>query len=176
MTSSSSISHDQFLANLLPESVARENRCVAMFELGQTLVVGRDVISDQETIDKLRFILNRPIRMIRRTADWVAARIDVLYSNPSPESQTADEEDSVTWYWPAWYSFEPGTLKVKCSGWIGMTHWTGCHPVRYDDPDIDFWIWFVKQKYYGRLVKESEIPKIQRIWRRYLKRCGKASE
>lgn len=154
-----------------PESVARSNGCVPLRILGKTLVMGYCGEQDPTTEGKLRFILNRPIRMIQRCADWIAARTKELYGDDQNYPPQSDEDCSVTWYWPGWFWFEPGTLNIKCSGWTETGHWSGCHPVRYDDPDIEFWIWIVKQKYYHRLVEHGEIPKIKRIWRRYKQRC-----
>lgn len=172
MTLDSLNSHDQSLADEVPEGVARDNRCVPIMLLGQTMVVGIAPEADPEVKDRLQFILNRPIRLVARSDSWIEARLQMLYPEQHAATEATDEEFSVTYYWPHWVKFEPGTLLVKCSGCHGMGHWTGFHPVRYDDPEIDFWIWLMKQKYYHRVVNETEIPQIKRIWRRYLLRCG----
>ena len=67
------------VTELVPESVARENMVIPIAEQGDALVMKMADPNDLETIDKLRFILNRPIIAVPGSAEEVADAIDRSY-------------------------------------------------------------------------------------------------
>lgn len=82
--------------------------------------------------------------------------------------------DGITWYRPGYHGFDDdGTLYIKASGYEGrgayFSHWTGEFEISPTQPDYDFWCWFVDQKQYRRLVKETELPDIKDRWARSMK-------
>jgi Ca-activated chloride channel family protein len=67
------------VCELIPESVARENTIVPIAEKGDKLVVRMSDPSDLDTIEKLRFILNRPIEAVGGSATEIQETIDQHY-------------------------------------------------------------------------------------------------
>jgi hypothetical protein len=158
-------------SDVVPESVARANDVVPMGTIGTTLVLaGTAKFSDADKED-LEFVLNRRIRIVIRSSDWIQARQAMIYS--CLESDEAASTDPVTWYWPDWHAFEDdGTLKVKCSGWRSdNVHWNGMHEFPPNHADYAFWRWVVGCKFYHRLLDERELPAVRRVWNRYQVRC-----
>jgi len=156
------------IAELVPASVAYDNHVVPLRILADTLIVASAEPLTTETQQRLHFILNRNVRGVIRSAEWIAIKLHELYDH-QPESDDADT--GVTWYWPNWYWYDGDQLNVKCSGWEGMSHWTGCHEFPPDHADYDMWRWIVLVPQYHRLVDEKEVPGIRRIWHRYVARC-----
>jgi len=73
------------VANLIPESVARENNVLPLAaEDGQLTVVISDPL-DIEVIDKLRFILNRRIEIALAPLDSIKEGIDRVYGGAATE-------------------------------------------------------------------------------------------
>ena len=168
MSSHQLITGSETAADLVPASVAYDNHIVPLRILADTLVVATATPLTTETQQRLHFILNRNVRGVIRSAEWIAVRQHELYGN-QPE---LDETDAgVTWYWPDWHWYDGDQLNIKCSGWEGSSHWSGCAEFPPDHPDHDMWRWVVTVRQYHRLVDEKEVPSIRRIWNRYLTRC-----
>jgi type IV pilus assembly protein PilB len=74
------------IIQLIPECVARENGVLPIDESNGGLVVLVSDPSDLETIEKLRFILNRNIVPMVSTADAIAAAINHYYGQVEGES------------------------------------------------------------------------------------------
>lgn len=74
-----SIKISEYLVELIPESVARENLVIAIAESADTLLVATTSPVELEIIEKLRFILNRRILAVTTTKDWIAMQIDKYY-------------------------------------------------------------------------------------------------
>lgn len=64
---------------LIPESVARESWVVPVRGDDCTLVVAAADLTDLETMDKLRFILNRPVTAIFATRQAMRFAIEKYY-------------------------------------------------------------------------------------------------
>ena len=160
------------LDDIIPASVAIDNRVVPIREIGKTLVLATDESVLPETRERIAFILNRNLRFVVRSHDWIDAELELRYRFPVDDTAHADESDSVCWYWPDWHYVDGDKLVVKTSGWEGMTHWTGAHEFSTDHPDRDFWDWLVEIPQYHGLLDEREIPKIRRVWNRYRQRVG----
>jgi hypothetical protein len=69
---------------LLPESVARENDVVAIDASSSGLVMLSDITSwkTNETIEKLRFVLNTTINYLHAGSDAIRRAIDRDYGPP----------------------------------------------------------------------------------------------
>lgn len=156
---------------LVPECIARENRIVPLATLDSTLIVGCDRDFTQALRDKLRFILQRDVHAVRRPASWVDSALDTSYA-ALYESHDADTESpDTTWYWIGWHSFDDdGTLVIKTSGWDSECRWNGAADFAPTDPDYDFWCWVVSIPQYNEMIDSEQIPKLRRIWNRYLDR------
>jgi|GEM_PF-3159613 len=75
------------------------------------------------------------------------------------QSQT---EESSTFYWPEWHSLDDdGTLHVKTTGYVGMSHWTGETTVKPQQPEYSFWRWFVAQPEHQHLMGDEEFDQIR---------------
>ncbi len=71
-------------------------------------------------------------------------------------------QECTNFYWPDWHSFDDdGTLHVKVSGYIGMSHWNGMHTVKPPEPEYAFWRWFVAQPEHHHLMEEKEFEQIR---------------
>lgn len=167
MTKQQAVASAADAVELVPASVAYDNRIVPLRFLADTLIVGTAEPLSTEARQRLTFILNRNVRGVIRSADWIEARLQELY-DVHPESD--EMHNGATWYWPHWHWWEGEQLNVKCSGWEGSIHWSGCHEFPPDHAEHDMWRWIVAERQYHRLVDEKEIPSIRRIWRRYLSR------
>ncbi len=79
---------DQFAAacELVPESVARENNVLPVREEDGKLVVRMSDPNDCDTIEKLRFILNRPIQVEAATTGEIHEAINEQYGHSDDES------------------------------------------------------------------------------------------
>ena len=74
----------------------------------------------------------------------------------------AQSEPSATFYWPEWHSLDDdGTLHVKTTGYVGMSHWTGETEVQPQQPEYTFWRWFVAQPEHRHLIGEEEFERIR---------------
>jgi hypothetical protein len=157
----------------LPPSLAIGELVVPIREIGDTLILATSRMLPSETDSRLRFVLNRNVRFVLRSPEWIAAKLREYYDNPSTENGKSADADSIAWYWPEWHSWNQSTLVVKVSGWSNGVHWTGAAEYPPTHNDHAFWAWLVKIPQYHRLVDESEIPSIKRIWNRYCRRTSK---
>jgi len=66
---------------LLPASVARENHALPIAETEDSLIVAVADPSDIETVEKLRFILNRNIGVVHVTEQWLFEQIRKRYGD-----------------------------------------------------------------------------------------------
>jgi len=74
------------VVELVPESVARENRILPYQVEGDTLKVLMGDPNDIETLDKLRFILNRPIEPVLAAQELIQEAINRHYTQSIGES------------------------------------------------------------------------------------------
>jgi len=74
------------MIELMPEVVARENRIFPIGENGQALVVATTSPWDVDTIEKLRFILNRDIEVAITTSGQIIEMINTYYGQFEGES------------------------------------------------------------------------------------------
>lgn len=74
------------IIQLVPESVARENTVIPIDEIDGVLRVAIGNPSDVDTIEKLRFILNRDIRISLSPRDSITEAINRLYGQIEGES------------------------------------------------------------------------------------------
>ncbi len=74
------------VVELVPESVARENAVIPLSESDGKLTVIISDPDDYETIDKLRFILNRPIETALAPRDAITEAINRYYGQTVGES------------------------------------------------------------------------------------------
>lgn len=70
---------DMDWAELIPESVARENKVAVLRGSHDSLIVAAVLPFDREVIEKLQFILNRPIAIIPVERVWLERYIDEIY-------------------------------------------------------------------------------------------------
>ena len=70
------------VVDLIPESVARESRVLAISESLDVLVVAVSDPVDQETVEKLRFILNRQVLALPVADNWLDQHIAWYYGKP----------------------------------------------------------------------------------------------
>jgi hypothetical protein len=165
-------SADGDVADLMVSSVAYDNGIVPMRLLGDVLIVATAAPLTKDAEQRICFILNRKIRGVIRSPEYIAARQRELYDRP-PE--TSNDLGGVTWYWPHWHWFEGSELHITCSGWNGGgLHWSGCQVFSSDHPDYNMWRWIISIRSFHRLLEESEIVGIRRIWNRYVSRCNRA--
>ncbi len=158
------------LADLLPASVAVENRIIPIGEIGDTLVVASDLELVGERRDKLTFILNRSLRSVPRSSAWIDATLAEVYA---PRFRESEAFECTCTFWPfAHWDDEEGTLFIKTTGFDGEVFWTGALEMPPDHVDRDFWLWVFTIPQFQQLIDEQEVPKLKRIWRRYLSRCG----
>ncbi len=74
------------IVELIPESVARENKVLPYEEEGETLKVIMSDPNDIETLDKLRFILNRPIEPVLASEELIQEAVNRHYTQNIGES------------------------------------------------------------------------------------------
>ena len=74
------------IVELVPESVARENRILPYQVEGDTLKILMSDPNDIETLDKLRFILNRPIEPVLAAQELIQEAINRHYTQSIGES------------------------------------------------------------------------------------------
>jgi type IV pilus assembly protein PilB len=74
------------IVELVPESVARENRILPYQVAGDTLKILMSDPNDIETLDKLRFILNRPIEPVLAAQELIQEAINRHYTQSIGES------------------------------------------------------------------------------------------
>jgi len=77
---------DQDVIELVPESIARENVILPVTETAQSLTIAISDPADLETIEKLRFILNRDIRTVVASHDSIVSAINTHYGQVEGES------------------------------------------------------------------------------------------
>jgi hypothetical protein len=82
------------IIELIPESVARENNLLPVAEKDDILVVRMSDPNDLDTIEKLRFILNRPIEAVRGKPDEIFDSIDHHYGQIPADSANVLQEFS----------------------------------------------------------------------------------
>jgi hypothetical protein len=66
---------------LIPESVARESRVFPLSESLDGLVIAAVAPIHPETIDKLRFILNRRLYIAPTTEEWITEQFEKHYKS-----------------------------------------------------------------------------------------------
>jgi len=97
------------------------------------------------------FILNRNVRGVIRSAEWIAIKAPYELYDHQPESDDADT--GVTWYWPNWYFGTMCGSTQRLNALAGrVSHWTGCTNFPPDHADYDMWRWIVFVPQYHRLV------------------------
>ena len=64
------------VVRLIPAAMARENRIFPLCESADALVIAVAVPIDIETIDKVQFILNRPVMVVPTNRDWIDKQHD----------------------------------------------------------------------------------------------------
>ena len=74
------------VVELMPEAVARENNVLPLAVDGNSLQVVMSEPGDVETTEKLRFILNRDVRVVLGTRSSIAAAINHVYGQIEGES------------------------------------------------------------------------------------------
>jgi len=77
---------DEDVIELVPESIARENTILPVTETAQSLTIAISDPADLETIEKLRFILNRDIRTVVASHDSIVSAINERYGQVEGES------------------------------------------------------------------------------------------
>ncbi len=75
------ISIPTYLLELIPHSVAWENRVLPVAETRESLIVALADPTDIDTVDKLQFILNRRIQVVHVAADWLDDQLRQRYGN-----------------------------------------------------------------------------------------------
>lgn len=175
-------------SEVIPAAIAFGYRVVPIREIGSTLVLATDGDTGTEARSRLVFILEREVRFVVRSRDWMEAQFDAHFRTPvelvegSNDNSTAEliegstDNTSVCWYWPSCHILSGDKLIVKTSGWTGDTHWSGADTFPVDHPDREFWNWLITIANYSRgLLSVREIPKIKRIWNRYRRRSKAAT-
>lgn len=76
-----SIEIADYILQLIPESVARENFVIPVAESSDALLVAATSPIELEVIEKLQFILNRRILAVPTTKNWIVAQIDKHYGS-----------------------------------------------------------------------------------------------
>ncbi len=159
---------DPALADLVPLSVADEFRVVPFQLLGGVLVfAGPQRVAEKE-LERLGFILNRKVHCTVRPDEWYEHARARLHATSMDTADSA--ERSVSYYWGGWYYWDGDTLVAKASGWEAMSHWTGVERFPPEHEDHDLMCWLLNCKSYRRVIDRSEIPRIRRVWRRWLAR------
>ena len=74
-----------YVAELVPRFVARENRILAVAGTPDSLIVAVAAPTDTETIEKLRFILNRRIQVIHVTSTWLDSQLCQRYGDENDD-------------------------------------------------------------------------------------------
>lgn len=161
------------LAEIVPSCIAYENRIVAIADWQGLLIFGSDTSITDADKTRLSTILGRRVRVLYRSAAWVDANLQKAYETTREYNTTAFGD--VTFYWPEGHRFDAeGMLTIPCSIWQGATtHCSGAAQYSRSHEDYGFWSWVVRIPQYHRLVADSELPAIRRIWRRYLERRGR---
>lgn len=156
---------DPALAELVPQSVAEELRVVPLRMLGGVLVFAGPSRLKAIDLERLAFILNRRVHAVICTHDWYSRAMRLLFP---VETESEFGRLSISWYWGGWHTWSGDTLVVKASGWEGMEHWAGAAEFPPDHNDFDLWSWIVSYPLYQRLIDDTEIPAIRRVWKRWL--------
>jgi hypothetical protein len=166
----------QDITDTVPGSVAIEMRVFPVREIGRTLVLATDSKPTTEAKSRLIFILNREVRFVIRSREWIEGQLDAHYRTSNESLEDPSESQGISWFWPSWHYIDGDKLVVKASGWEGMTHWTGAHEFPMDHPDREFWEWLITIDYYSKgLLDDREVPKIKRVWNRYRQRTKAAT-
>lgn len=74
------------IIELIPESVARENYILPVDQSGANLIIAISDPNDLETIEKIRFILNRPISVMIASKESINGAINQYYGQVEGES------------------------------------------------------------------------------------------
>jgi len=69
------------VTELIPRSVARELFVLPVAETPDSLIVAVTDPTDIEIVEKLRFILNRNIRLIHVTREWLSYQVRKRYGD-----------------------------------------------------------------------------------------------
>ena len=112
------------IKDTVPASVAIDMRVVPVREIGRTLVLATDDKIGNEARDRIVFILNREVRFVLRSRDWIEGELDTHYRSPGEFDKIGTDVDGISWYWPSWNYLDGSKLVVKASGWEGSTHWS----------------------------------------------------
>ena len=78
------------IIDLVPESLARENLVLPLAEEGQLIRVIMHDPMDLETIDKLRFVLNREIEVALASKESITEAINKYYGGTTQETESVD--------------------------------------------------------------------------------------
>jgi hypothetical protein len=175
---------DAEAAHLIPAPIACENRIVAITAVAGTLVVGASEPLSEELQEKLQFILNRRVRGVIRSEEWITEKLQELYDVPDDVSDRNEQPAPVHWYWISCRreDEEPigdRTFYLKTSGWDidedgRRFHYSGAAEISKDHPDHEMWKWVMEYPYFEGLIDERDVPRIRRIWNRYRQRTGKS--
>ena len=60
---------------LVPESIARESRVLPIGETPSALIIATANPYDRDTIEKLRFVLSREVRVVHVTSKWIDGQL-----------------------------------------------------------------------------------------------------
>ena len=160
----------------IPGSFAIELRVVPVREIGRTLVLATDCKPTSDIESRLTFLLNRKVRFVIRSRDWIESELDAHYRSCDASTEDVTEDQGNSWYWPSWHYLDGDKLVVKASGWEGTSHWTGAAEFPTDHPDRAFWEWLIAIDYYSQeLLDDRDITKIKRIWNRFRQRTNAAT-
>ena len=80
--------------DIIPASVAVEMRVVPLREVAGILILATDVQNFNETRDRIAFILNRNVRIVTRSCDWMEAELDTRYRSSPELLKNPSENDS----------------------------------------------------------------------------------
>ncbi len=145
-------------------------------ELPAKIVVVPRMAEDAEVIDYLQHHHFNLHARLPGIAAAVAAGRDHNPSVRCPHCQAGElhvpaenfwefeqqSESCTTFYWPDWHSLDDdGTLHVKTTGYVGMSHWTGETEIKPQQPEYTFWRWFVAQPEHQHLMGEEEFDQIR---------------
>ena len=148
------------VASLVPESLIREAQIFPIKCSKRFFTFAVAAPLDYEWLDELAFVLDREIRTVIYPIATIREAIVHQYGEAVFEEMTC-------FLWPDWHRISPdGTLWIKNSAWCGNSHTTGFQEVAPDDPDYEFWQWLTTREEYARVVNETELPEIRRLWER----------
>ena len=90
------------LDDIIPASVAIDNRVKPLCEIGRTLVLAIDESVSTNTTERISFILTRDVRFVVRGHHWIGAELKMRCRFPCDDTTHIDEGDSICRCWPVW--------------------------------------------------------------------------